>query len=80
MPNEKILLTYLYTVYIEELIEFIKELLHNQTNAVISVGLETLVLLRIYIKLIDIDNVVFLILRPLFNTVIILINIILKKN
>ena len=34
--------------------EFIKELLHNQPNAVIGVGLTTLVLLGIYIKLLDI--------------------------
>ncbi len=38
----------------EELIGFTKELLHNQTNTVIGMGLATLVLLGIYIKLLDI--------------------------
>ena len=34
--------------------EFIKELLHNQPNKVIGVGLATLELFGIYIKLLDI--------------------------
>jgi hypothetical protein len=38
----------------EELICFTKELWHNQPNALIGVGLATLVLLGIYIKLLDI--------------------------
>ena len=37
-----------------ELIEFTKELLHNQPNTVMGVGLAILVLLGIYIKLLDI--------------------------
>ncbi len=38
----------------EELIEFTKELLHNQPNTVFGVCVVTLVLLVIYIKLLDI--------------------------
>ena len=37
-----------------ELIEFTKELFHNQPNTVFGVCLATLVLLIIYIKLLDI--------------------------
>ena len=37
-----------------ELIEFTKELLHNQPNTVMGVGLAILFLLGIYIKLLDI--------------------------
>ena len=34
--------------------EFTKELLHNQTYTIIGIGLATLVLMGIYIKLLDI--------------------------
>jgi len=53
-PNKKILLTYIYNLYMGELIEFTKELLHNQPNTVMGVGLAILFLLGIYIKLLDI--------------------------
>ena len=52
----------------EELIEFTKELLHNQPNTVIGLSLAILVILGIYIKLLDIYTSSIFNLYPFSNT------------
>ena len=45
--------------------EFLNELRHNQPNTIIGVGVDILLMLGIYIKLLDIYiSVIFLIFRP----------------